>query len=190
MWWFVLCANVLQNTPIWGLAMRLALKPAPGRRSHGLLKVGERCVCCEIGRAGLGVKSHEGDGKTPRGTMKVIRGWFRADRMCRPRTRLPMAPMRPDDGWCDAPGHRLYNRAVRLPFSASHEAMWRKDRLYDVVIELDFNRRPRVQGRGSAIFLHLSRPDRGPTAGCIAVSAGTMRRLLPLLAAGQAIVSG
>jgi L,D-peptidoglycan transpeptidase YkuD (ErfK/YbiS/YcfS/YnhG family) len=84
----------------------------------------------------------------------------------------------PCAGWCDAAGHRLYNRPVRLPFSASHEAMWREDGLYDLVVELDWNIRPRTQGRGSAIFMHVAQPGYSPTAGCVALGLRDLRRVL------------
>ena len=86
-----------------------------------------------------------------------------------------------DLGWCEVPDDRNYNRPVRLPYPVSHEYMQRPDRLYDACLVLDWNIRPRRRGRGSAIFFHLARPDFTPTQGCVAVSARTMARLLPLL---------
>ena len=80
-----------------------------------------------------------------------------------------MRAMRRDDGWCEDARHGRYNRPIRLPSAAGHETMWRDDRLYDIVGVLDWNFRPRIRGRGSAIFLHLCRPGFGPTAGCIAL---------------------
>ena len=94
-------------------------------------------------------------------------------RMRQPRCRAGSS--RPDDGWCDDPGDRNYNRPVRLPYPASHEAMWRDDHLYDVVVVLGHNDGPRRRGVGSAIFFHLADPRRRPTAGCIAVSRKDMR---------------
>ena len=35
-----------------------------------------------------------------------------------------------------------------------------------------------VHGRGSAIFLHLARPEFSPTEGCVAVAPAMIRRLL------------
>lgn len=83
-----------------------------------------------------------------------------------------------DDGWCDEAGDRNYNRPVRLPYPASHEAMRRTDNLYDVVVVLSHNQRPRSQGRGSAIFLHLADPEGKPTAGCVALSRRDMETVL------------
>ena len=68
--------------------------------------------------------------------------------------------------------------------------MWREDRLYDVVGILDYNIRPRVRGRGSAIFLHLARPDLSPTQGCVALGAEDMRRLLSRLSGKVLLIVG
>ena len=99
----------------------------------------------------------------------------------RPRTGLRLRPLQPDDGWCDAPGDRNYNRPVRHPYPASAEKMWRTDDLYDVVVVLDHNQRPRVQGRGSAVFLHMARDGYEPTAGCVALGRTDLLKLLPRL---------
>lgn len=143
---------------------------------------------CALGRGGVTHAKREGDGGTPAGVLTPLQGFWRADRQRRPATALRLSKIRASDGWCDAPGHRRYNQPVQLPFPASHEEMWRTDGLYDVVIDLDWNRRPAVSGRGSAIFLHLARKDYAPTAGCIAVAPATMRRLLPLLTSATRIL--
>ncbi len=65
--------------------------------------------------------------------------------------------------------------------------MWRKDRLYDVVGVMDYNIRPRLRGRGSAIFFHIATDDLSPTAGCVALRPRDMARLLPRLGRGVAL---
>jgi L,D-peptidoglycan transpeptidase YkuD (ErfK/YbiS/YcfS/YnhG family) len=104
---------------------------------------------------------------------------YRADRIARPRTRLPVRAIGDHDGWCDDPADRNYNRLVRLPSRQSAEGLRRADHLYDLVLVLGYNDRPRVRGRGSAIFMHLARPGFTPTDGCIAL---TQHDLLMLLA--------
>ncbi len=98
--------------------------------------------------------------------------------MTRPRTGLRLRRTTPRDGWSDDPRDRRYNRLVPLPCATSHEKMWRDDHLYDVVIDIAWNRGPVVRGRGSAIFLHLARPEFSPTEGCVAVAPAMIRRLL------------
>lgn len=133
---------------------------------------------CSLGRSGASFLKREGDGASPRGTWRLRRLFYRADRGLPPRTGLAPLVMRAHDGWCETVGDRNYNRLVRIPYATSHETMQRADHLYDIVIETSHNERPRVQGHGSAVFFHLRQPDGGPTAGCIAVSARDMRIIL------------
>jgi L,D-peptidoglycan transpeptidase YkuD (ErfK/YbiS/YcfS/YnhG family) len=121
--------------------------------------------------------------------MRVVSGFFRADRVKRPATVLSLAAIRRDDGWCDAPCDANYNRPVKLPIRASHERMMRDDELYDVCLVLDWNLPPYSRKRfgGSAIFLHIARPGFPPTEGCISVSPKAMRWLLPRIGPGTVV---
>lgn len=157
---------------------------------RGHIAAGSMTIPCALGKGAIAGKRREGDGVTPAGVHHAVRGWYRADRLRRPASLVPLRPSRPDDGWCDAPGHRLYNRPVRLPFAAGFETMQRDDHLYDIVLDLGWNARPRIQGRGSAIFLHLARDNLGPTEGCIAVPRHRAARLLAVLGPRTAIVVG
>ena len=148
------------------------------RATIGILKVGELQFPCSLGRSGASHIKREGDGASPRGTWRLRRLFYRADRMMPPEGGLKPIPLRPHDGWCETVGDRNYNRLVKIPYATSHETMQREDGLYDIVIETSHNERPRVQGHGSAVFFHLRRPDGGPTAGCIAVSLRDMRLIL------------
>jgi L,D-peptidoglycan transpeptidase YkuD (ErfK/YbiS/YcfS/YnhG family) len=95
---------------------------------------------------------------------------YRADRLARLTTALPLRSIARNDGWCDAPTDPNYNRLVTLPYDASHEEMWRQDRLYDIVVVLGFNDDPVIAGKGSAIFLHIAREGYAPTEGCVALA--------------------
>ncbi len=151
------------------------------RATTGLLKVGQMFFPCSLGRSGASFLKREGDGASPRGSWQLRRLFYRADRQLPPRTGLRPQVMRAYDGWCETVGDRNYNRLVRIPYATSHETMQRQDHLYDIVVELSHNERPRVQGHGSAVFFHLRQPHGGPTAGCIAVSARDMRIILQLI---------
>lgn len=133
-----------------------------------------------IGRAGLRTAEakREGDGATPIGAWPLRRVLWRADRLAAPATRLPMAPLEPEDGWCDAPGDPNYNRPVRHPYPASAERLWREDRLYDVLAVLGYNDAPVRPGAGSAIFLHVAGDNYPSTEGCVAVALRDLRRVL------------
>jgi L,D-peptidoglycan transpeptidase YkuD (ErfK/YbiS/YcfS/YnhG family) len=150
-----------------------------GSATRGWVCVGPLLLPCALGRGGRSYSKREGDGATPSGIWQPLQVIYRPDRSKRPQTGLPTRPMRPDDGWCDAVENRNYNRHVRHPYPASAERLWRSDSIYDVIVVLDHNTRPRVRGAGSAIFIHLARPHFAPTEGCIAL---TRRDLLLVLA--------
>ncbi len=125
---------------------------------------------CALGRSGVCQEKREGDGGTPTGSYFLREVWFRADKIKEPiMTRLPARAIAPDDAWCDDPESRLYNMPVKLPFSGSHEKLWRDDDLYDLIVVVGYNDDPPVAGKGSAIFLHVAREGYAPTAGCIAL---------------------
>jgi L,D-peptidoglycan transpeptidase YkuD (ErfK/YbiS/YcfS/YnhG family) len=134
-----------------------------------------------IGLGGIQTDKQEGDQGTPAGLMMLRRVLFRADRGPRPQATVPVSLLAPNDGWCDDPSDAAYNRMVRLPHPARHEALWRDDGVYDVIGVLGWNDDPPVKNRGSAIFLHLARPDYTPTEGCIALARPD---LMAVLAAG------
>ncbi len=131
-----------------------------------------------VGRGGVRADKREGDGATPAGLLTLRRVLYRADRGARPDCAVPAEPLAPDDGWCDDPAHPDYNRQIRLPHPARHEALWRADALYDLIGVLGWNDQPPIAGRGSAIFLHVARDDFAPTDGCVALPAPTLRRVL------------
>lgn len=134
-----------------------------------------------LGRTGTRALKREGDGGTPLGRFTVRQVLYRADRIPRPRTLLPLRAIREHDGWCDDPADRNYNRFVRLPSQRSAEGLKRADHLYDLVLVLGYNDVPRVRGKGSAIFVHLARPGFTPTEGCIALSRHDLTMLLAQL---------
>ncbi|MGA0615072.1 L,D-transpeptidase family protein [Paracoccus sp. KR1-242] len=134
-----------------------------------------------VGRSGIAVKQAEGDGVSPIGCWPIRRVLYRADKLgVAPATVFPTAPIAPDDGWCDAPDHADYNSPVKLPFDASHEEMWRKDDLYDIVVVLGQNDDPVVPGAGSAVFLHVASEGYGSTAGCAALTREDLLEFLSL----------
>jgi L,D-peptidoglycan transpeptidase YkuD (ErfK/YbiS/YcfS/YnhG family) len=149
--------------------MRMDLRVTAGK-DGAVVDWGQGPRRAAIGLPGIAVKSGEGDGITPIGAFPVREIFYRADRIPKPDTRLPLRAIEKDDGWCDAPNDPNYNRPVKLPYPASTEQMWREDHLYDLVAVLGYNDDPVVPGGGSAIFLHLARPDYSHTQGCVAVA--------------------
>ena len=167
---------------------RIDVRRLPGAPHRGLLRVAGRAFPVALGRGGIFPDKREGDGRTPAGTWRVDRLLYRPDRGPRPVTALPAQPIKAGDGWCDDPADRRYNRPVHLPIAASHEVMRREDALYDLVLVLDHNQRPRVKGRGSAVFIHAARPGLTPTEGCVALPRAELRRLAARLKRGARVV--
>jgi len=143
---------------------------------------------CILGAGGIVTTKKEGDGGTPAGRWPLRRLLFRPGRGTPPAGVLPVQAIAPDDGWCDDAADAAYNRPVKLPFDASHEVMWRIDHLYDLVVVVGHNDNPPVAGAGSAIFLHLARHDRGPTAGCVAFERADLETILATLDEGSQLV--
>ena len=147
-------------------------------RTRGWLLGGPFAIPVALGRSGIAANKREGDGASPRGSFRLVRLWWRADRMARPRTALPTRRITATDAWCEDPADRRYNRPIVLAPGAAGDRLKRTDRLYDLIIELDHNARPRIAGRGSAVFVHVARPGFAPTAGCVARRKERLIRLL------------
>ena len=168
----------------------LVIEPASQGATQGWARLGDLQWRCALGRSGISADKAEGDGTTPSGRFPIRRLFYRPDRVREIACAFPIQPMSPGDGWCDAPGDANYNRPVRHPYPASAERLWRTDALYDLIVVLDYNERPRVQGRGSAIFLHVARPGYQPTEGCIALARPHLLRLVARLGRASAIAVG
>jgi L,D-peptidoglycan transpeptidase YkuD (ErfK/YbiS/YcfS/YnhG family) len=130
------------------------------------------------------------DGGTPRGTYYPRQLWWRADRHPKPRTFLPVRPIRPEDAWCEDPQDRHYNQPIRLVRDQAGDRLTREDHLYDFIVEIDHNAAPRIAGRGSAVFLHLARTNFSPTAGCVSMTKSAMLRLLRRMGPRTKIIIG
>jgi len=166
----------------------ITVRHRPGDSSRGWLIAGPLALPVALGRCGIKANKREGDGATPRGTFLLKRLWWRASRHRRPVTLLPVQRILPDDGWCEDPSDRHYNRRIKLPPKSKADRLARKDNLYDFIVELDHNTRPRVAGRGSAVFIHVARPGFMPTSGCVALNLNSLRRLLARLGPRTKIV--
>jgi L,D-peptidoglycan transpeptidase YkuD (ErfK/YbiS/YcfS/YnhG family) len=145
------------------------IRAKSGNPRQGWLSAGRWHIKVALGRSGIKANKREGDGATPAGRYRPVRLWWRPDRLPRPRTLLPVRPIGVFDGWCEDPFDRRYNRAIRISSGQQGDRLWRSDDLYDLVIEIDHNTRPRISGRGSAVFIHVARAALAPTAGCIAL---------------------
>jgi L,D-peptidoglycan transpeptidase YkuD (ErfK/YbiS/YcfS/YnhG family) len=158
---------------------KIVVRGLSARSTVGRLQCGNLVLRCALGRSGIRSQKREGDGATPRGQYRLESAFYRRDKTARPRTTLSLAATRQNDGWCDAAKDRNYNRLISHPYPTSAERLWRSDGLYNVVVVIDYNRRPRRRGAGSAIFMHVAAQGLKPTEGCVAL---THRDLLKVLA--------
>jgi L,D-peptidoglycan transpeptidase YkuD (ErfK/YbiS/YcfS/YnhG family) len=168
----------------------VGIRAAAGDRSRGWLTAGGQTIKVALGRGGIRANKREGDGATPKGTFRPLRLWWRADRHPRPSTLLPVRAIGPEDAWCEDISSRHYNQPLRLAAKDGGDRLTRADHLYDFIIEIDHNTRPRIAGRGSAVFLHLARANFSPTAGCVSMTEPAMLRLLARLGPKTRIVIG
>ncbi|MHA1517063.1 MAG: L,D-transpeptidase family protein [Alphaproteobacteria bacterium] len=166
----------------------IIVRRAPGRPSQARVQLSHRVRPAAIGRGSVCPLKREGDGGTPLGRFPIRLVLYRADRVSRPRVPLPVRAIRADDGWCDDPGDKNYNRLIRLRTRRSAESLMREDTLYDYVLVLGYNDRPRIKERGSAIFVYLARPGYTPTEGCIAFSKSDLAAVLAEIRRGSSFL--
>ena len=138
-------------------------------------------IKCSIGKRGLTSKKKEGDLKTPKGRFKFEFLLFRKDRIKKVYSKLKKIKISKNMGWCDDSGSSSYNRLVKFPFKKSAEKLFLKKRNYDLILVINFNRKPVIKNRGSAIFLHLVDKRFSPTKGCIAIKKKDFIKILPLI---------
>jgi len=124
---------------------------------------------CGLGKAGIKKKKKEGDNITPEGTFKIIRVYYRSDKIKNIATLIKKKEIKKKIGWCDDPVSSFYNKEIKLPSKFSYEKLYRKDNLYDLILVLNYNINPIIKNKGSAIFVHIAKKNYEPTAGCIAL---------------------
>lgn len=157
----------------------LFVQQSPLAKTRGHVRFGMVTIPCALGKGGVKTIKREGDGATPRGTLRALRLYRRPDRQM-VNALIPLRMTSRTMGWCDDTRSPHYNQPVTLPFKQSHEKLWRNDHVYDLVIDTNYNRRPAIKGRGSAIFIHLARPNFAPTEGCIAFKRRDLVRLIAM----------
>ena len=178
--WYPQSSHALFTMPPRTL-VHIHVQSRSGSKTRGILRAGGLFFPVALGRGGILANKREGDGGTPRGRFRLKRLWWRADRITRPRTGLPVRPIGPSDAWSEDPADRRYNRPVRRRAGEPGDRLMRDDGLYDLIVEIDHNDRPRIAGRGSAVFIHIARAGFAPTAGCVALRRNDLLRLLERL---------
>jgi L,D-peptidoglycan transpeptidase YkuD (ErfK/YbiS/YcfS/YnhG family) len=138
-------------------------------KKSGYLKYKNLKFRCALGKAGVKKKTKEGDNITPKGTFKIIKIYYRSDKIKKIETLIKKNKIKKNMGWCDDPNSRFYNKLINLPTKYSHEKLYRNDGLYDLIVVLSYNTNPIIKNKGSAIFMHIAKNSYKKTKGCIAL---------------------
>jgi L,D-peptidoglycan transpeptidase YkuD (ErfK/YbiS/YcfS/YnhG family) len=144
----------------------------------GYLKYKNLKFRCALGKAGIGKKIKEGDNITPKGTYKIIKIFYRKDRIKELVSQIKLIQIKKNMGWCDDPKSKKYNQLIYLPTKYSHEKLYRRDNIYDLILVLNYNIKPIIKNKGSAIFIHIARKNYKKTAGCIALEKNNLIKLV------------
>ena len=144
----------------------------------GYLKYKDFKFKCALGRAGVGKKKIEGDNITPKGTFGIVKIYYRSDRIKKISSKYKLIKIIKTMGWCDDPKSRKYNQPIKLPNKYSHEILYRRDDIYDLILILDYNMKPTIKNKGSAIFIHVTKKNYKKTAGCIALKKADLLYLV------------
>jgi L,D-peptidoglycan transpeptidase YkuD (ErfK/YbiS/YcfS/YnhG family) len=133
---------------------------------------------CALGKAGIGNKKKEGDNITPKGLYKIVKIYYRQDRIKKITSKFELIKITKNIGWCDDPNSEKYNQIINLPTKYSYEKLYRKNNIYDLVLVLNFNMKPVIKKKGSAIFIHVAKKNYQPTRGCIALRKNDLLKVL------------
>ena len=136
--------------------------------------------CC-VGKKGVTKFKKEGDLKTPKGTFEIENLYYRKDRLEKPKTKLKCIELKKNMGWCDdIKSKKYYNKLINTKTKLHHEKLFRKDYKYDFFIPIKYNYKKIIQGKGSCIFIHLTKNYK-PTAGCVALNKKDFKIMLKLI---------
>ena len=136
---------------------------------------------CAIGKRGIGNKRKEGDLITPKGKYKIKYILYRKDRIKRIQSKIKKIAITKSMGWCDDPKSKDYNKLIKLPTNYKYEELYRKENIYDLILVLNFNMRPIVKKKGSAIFIHIAKKNYKKTEGCVAINKISLLKVIKKL---------
>tara|TARA_B100000963_G_scaffold360312_1_gene390712 strand:- start:2201 stop:2701 length:501 start_codon:yes stop_codon:yes gene_type:complete len=133
---------------------------------------------CAIGKRGIGNKKKEGDKITPQGLFKIKFVLYRKDRVKNLRTKLKKKNITKNMCWCDDPNSKKYNQLIYLPSKFTHEKLFKKEKIYDIILVINYNMNPVKKNKGSAIFIHIASQNFKKTEGCVAISKFSLIKIL------------
>jgi L,D-peptidoglycan transpeptidase YkuD (ErfK/YbiS/YcfS/YnhG family) len=133
---------------------------------------------CSLGKNGVTKNKIEGDKCTPSGTYRLKQVFYRADRIKKITTNLKKIKIKKNMGWCDDSSSKKYNHLIKIPNKFSHEKLYRKDHIYDIIVVLNYNMNPVIKKKGSAIFLHIAKKNYSKTLGCVGLKKNDLLEIL------------
>ena len=135
-------------------------------------------IKCSIGKRGLTDRKKEGDFKTPKGNFKFKFLLYRKDRIKKIQSKIKKAEIKKNMGWCDDPKSKNYNKLVKLPSKFGYEKLYKKNNIYDIILVLNYNMKPIIKNKGSAIFIHVATKDYRKTKGCVALKKRDLLKII------------
>ena len=136
---------------------------------------------CAIGKSGITSAKKEGDLATPKGTFELGTFYYRKDNNKPLKCKIIKKIIKKKMGWCNDSRSKKYNKEISFPFKYGAEKLYRKDKIYDLFINIKYNFSPVIKEKGSAIFLHITDGKYKPTQGCIAIAKKDFLKILPLI---------
>jgi len=136
---------------------------------------------CSIGKLGTTKAKKEGDLGTPKGMFGLGPIYYRKDRIKKIKCKINKKIIKKNMGWCNDSKSSKYNKEIKFPFKYSAEKLYRKDKIYDLFINIKYNLNPILKKKGSAIFLHLTNNVQKPTKGCVAVTKRNLLKIISLI---------
>jgi L,D-peptidoglycan transpeptidase YkuD (ErfK/YbiS/YcfS/YnhG family) len=133
-----------------------------------------------VGRKGLRLNRHEGDGTTPIGTFSILPRMY--GNAPNPGVKFLYTRLHCGDWWVEDPRSAAYNTFQRVgcgvqpPFKVTTPDMSKSPSAYRYLAVIGFNTSPIVPGRGSGIFLHVE--VHSSTNGCVSLPRPQLLRVL------------
>jgi L,D-peptidoglycan transpeptidase YkuD (ErfK/YbiS/YcfS/YnhG family) len=147
-------------------------------KKNGYLKYKNLKFRCALGKGGIKKKIKEGDNITPKGIFSITRIFYRQDKIKKIITKVKKIKIKKNMGWCDDSQSPFYNKQVKLPNRFGYEKLYREDNLYDIILILNYNTKPIIKNKGSAIFVHVGNKFYKKTRGCVALKKDHLIKLI------------
>ena len=136
---------------------------------------------CSVGKRGISFKKKEGDFITPIGIYKIKYILYRKDRIRKIQSKIKKIVIKKNMGWCNDPRSKEYNKLIKLPSIYSHEKLYKRENVYDIILVLNYNMNPIIKNKGSAIFIHVAKKNYKKTEGCVALKKKHLLEIIKLI---------